>query len=292
MRLLGAHAAADSIALVRGAAPGATASTGALDGWFRTGPADASTVHASLHGSLVDALVTWSSRTTPSKPAERARFESVLASWTLVRDVSSSFGRTKAPPPAGPREIRVSGAELPAFVAAEPEVIARLLATVRQARRGLMALGPMVKASPADLLLAETEDIIKVTLHIAERECRDEALTAADSSALAAIPSRMTSLENDAAVEGGPHAAVIHVDPASGRAVVSATGPIEPALLLVREPGSVSGRLVFAVGAHLTHFEDASPVDPVEGAAGVLERRIREGKGTRASWSDGFRLAR
>jgi hypothetical protein len=290
MRVLGSHAAVDSIALAASAANGVP-TTLDLAAWLRT-PAstEAPQLHQSVHGSLIAALGAWSAQTTESKPADRARLESVLASWSLVRHLSASFGRTKAPPPPGPREIRVSGAPLLAFVDPEPEAIARLLAAIHQARRGLTALGPMVKSSPADTLLAETEDIVQVCLHIAERQARDEALSPGDTRALAAIPSRISALESDAAAEGGPLAAVIHADPGANRALVSAAGAIEPALLLVREPGS--GRLVLAVGAHLAHFEAVERTDQREGAAALLERRIEEGKITRAAWTDGFRLAR
>jgi len=172
----------------------------------------------------------------------------------------------------------------------DPEAIARLLATVRQMRRGLAVLGPMAKASPADVLLAETEDIVKVCLQVAEREVRDEAMPEDAGAGLAAVPSRIASIENDAAALGGPYATVIHSNPATNRALVSATGAIEPSLLLLREPAS--GRIVLAVGAHLAHYEAVERTDQLEGAAALLERRIREGKAARASYSDGFRLAR
>jgi hypothetical protein len=293
MRIFGAHAAPDSVALAGFASVNVLPKTLDLAAWLRTrGATDTSQLHASLHGSLVAALMTWSTRATPSKPADHARVESLLASWTLVRHTSSSFGRTKAPPPPppGPREIRVSGAPLLAFVEPEPDAIAQLLATLRQARRGLTALGPMVKASPADTLLAETEDIVKIALQASARQTRDEPFTAEETTALGAIPSRIALLETNAAVEGGPHAAVIHSDPSSNRALVSASGAIEPALLLLRDPGTT--RIVLAVGAHLTHFEAVERTDQLEGAAGLLERRIKEGKMTRASWTEGFRLAR
>jgi hypothetical protein len=285
MRFLGSHAAIDSVAL--GSFAGSSkALPSALDlGTWLGAPearaaSDAGQLHASMHGSFVDALLSWAPAPAASKPADRARLESVLASWTMVRHMATSFGRAKPAPPTqpGPREIRVSGAPLAAFVEAEPETIARLLGTVRQARRGLAALGPLAKGAPADVLRS------------AERAVRYEALGPDDVSALAAIPSRMAALETDAGDEGGPYAAVIHTDPASGRALVSATGAIAPAIVLLREPGS--GRIVVAAGAHVTHFEAVERTDAAEGAETLLERRIREGKAARASWVEAFRLAR
>jgi hypothetical protein len=238
----------------------------------------------------VDALLAWSTKAAPSKSGDRARLESTLAAWTMLRHTAGSFGRTKAPLAAGQREIRVSGAPLLAFVEPEPEAIARLLGTLGQARRGLTALGPMVKRSPADALLAETEDIVKLALHVAERAARDEPTSAEETSALAAIPSRIAALETDAADDGGPYAAVIHGDPASNRALVSSSGAIEPAVFLMREAGT--GRLVVAVGAHVAHFEAIERTDQGEGAAAVFERRIKDGRVAHASWTEGFRLAR
>lgn len=301
MRVLGAHASVDSVALASAVSANGLPTTLDLAQWIRKRASqDPTPLHASVHGSLVASLLAWAPRSEPTsaKPIDRARFESMLTAWTLVRHASGSFGRTKPPSPPTPRDARASAsrAAVPAFVEVEPEAIARLLGAVRQTRRGLTALGPMVKSSPADALLAETEDIVTVCLQVAEREARDEAAGADDSGpigptgAIAAIPSRIAALENDAAVEGGPYVAVIHSDPRSSRALVSATGAIEPALLLMREPGS--GRIVLAVGAHLAHFEAIEPMDQLEGAAALLERRIREGKVARAAWSDGFRLAR
>lgn len=283
LRLLGTSAPIDSVALAGLVGANGFPTTGDLDGWLRARTrVDGSTLHASVYGSLLDSLVAWSTPALPSRSADRVRFESVLASWTLARHASSSFGRIGAPvAPTGSRELRISGPPLPAFVEPEPEAIARLLATLRQTRRGLTALGPMEKSSPADLLLAEAEDIVKVCL---------EASASEDAGPLAAIPSRIALFETDAAVTGGPYATVVHSDPASGRALVSATGAIEPALMLVREPGA--GRLVLATGAHFAHFEAIERTDQLEGAAALLERRIREGKATRASWTEGFRLAR
>lgn len=210
---------------------------------------------------------------------DRARLESTLAAWTTVCHTASTFGRTKPPPvPApGPREIRVSGAPLPAFVEPEPEAIARLVGTLRQARRGLAGLGSLAKGSPADLLLADAEDIVKIALRVAERTARDGVLAADDSTALAAIPSRMAALELDAADEGGPYVAVIprgsRIDPRAPSA-----RPVRSRLRSCSLARGFTRRLVLAVGAHVAHFEAVERTDQAEGAAALLERRIEDGK--------------
>ncbi len=47
--------------------------------------------------------------------------------------------------------------------------------------------------------------------------------------------------------------AEVFVDASGHRALSTATGAIEPAVMIVREPGT--GRLVMAVGAHVAHHE-------------------------------------
>lgn len=294
LRIFGGHAPADSIALASFASAHESAMPQALDlaVWLdapearaalheaggdpsaayddvlaravKVRPADgAASRHASVYGSQLDAVMTWlappseTSRPLVSVAARRAAIESALVAWTYARHEGQALSR---PRPArashAARELQVSGAALPAFVEAAPDVIARLVATVGQMKRGLAGLGALGTASPAMGTLAEVEDILRVALRIAARTSNDEALPAEDLAALASLPARLASLEepgDDGVAPGGPVVAQVFVDASGHRVLSTATGAIEPAIMIVREPGT--GRLVVAVGAHVAHHE-------------------------------------
>lgn len=219
--------------------------------------------HASVHGSLLDVLVTWlapavdAPRGLASPAAQRAAIESALAAWTFARHDGQPLTRPLPPRSAHPaKDLEVKGAPLAAFVEQAPDVIARLVATVAQMKRGLAAVGGLPATSPAMTSLAEVEDILRVALRIAVREANDEALLAEDVSALASMPARLARLEEGGEVASRsmvPVVAEVVVDAAGDRSLSSATGIIEPAVTIVREPGT--GRLLLAVGAHVAHHE-------------------------------------
>ena len=81
-----------------------------------------------------------------------------------------------------------------------------------------------------------------------------------DIAALASLPARFARLE-DPGDEGAaamvPLVAELYVDAAADRVVSTATGPVEVAVVVAREPGT--GRLVLAVGAHVAHRELVEP---------------------------------
>ena len=294
LRIFGGHAPADSIALASFASAHESAMPQALDlaVWLEapearaalhdsggdsssgyedvlarsvnTRPVDgAASRHASVYGSQLDAVMTWlaprddSSRPLTSAAARRAAIESALVSWTYARHDGQALSR---PRPARTshvaRELQVSGAALPAFVEAAPDVIARLVATVGQMKRGLAGLRALGTDSKAMGTLAEVEDILRVALRVATRTASDEALPAEDLAALASLPARLASLEepgDDGVTPGGPVVAEVFVDASGHRVLSTATGAIEPAVMIVREPGT--GRLVVAVGAHIAHHD-------------------------------------
>ena len=294
LRIFGGHAPADSIALASFASAHESAMPQALDlaVWLeapearaalhegggdpspgyddiltravKARPVDgAASRHSSVYGSQLDAVMTWlaprdeSSRPHASVAARRAAIESALASWTYARHEGQALSR---PRPArtshAARELQVSGAALPAFVEAAPDVIARLVATVGQMKRGLAGLGALGTASPAMGTLAEVEDILRVAMRVAARTASDEVLPAEDLAALASLPARLASLEepgDDGVAPGASVVAQVFVDASGHRVLSTATGAIEPALMVVREPAT--GRLVVAVGAHVAHHE-------------------------------------
>lgn len=319
VRVLGSHAAIDAVALesfasATGALPqalevaawlGVPAAREALretpiakaEGFeaalaqvARTRPtSDAAQLHASIHGSLVDALLGWSSLEADGGAADRARLESVLASWSLVRHLGRAFAQPKPAPRAAPREAKADGAPLPVFVEPAPAVIGRLLGTVRQARRGLARLGRLPGGSPGDAVLAEAEDILKLAGHAAAHAAADDSLGADDRAALSAVPARLAALDAEGRTRL-PYAAVIHADLADERAVVTAAGAVEPAVLLVREPGTP--RIFVAVGAHLTHHEGVVSSGDAVGPASAFSAEIEAGRHARAAYTGAFRMAR
>ncbi len=272
----------------------------ALASLQRTRPSDQGTaLHASVYGSLVDSLIGWANaadtmttaRKTPS--VERVRVESMLTAWTLVRHVGQVLSRPYATPRAGATELRVSGAPLHVFVEPMPEVVARLVAAVRQSRRGLETLGPLTPASTATLV--EIEDILRAALRGAERHASDEALSAEETAALASLPARLARVEEESG-DRGPVVAVVYADPTSRRLLATATGRIEPVLMLAREANKEEALLV--VGAHVAHHE---LVEGFEHAPGVLHavrpaltdaswrERLKSTPPTRPAWVSSFR---
>jgi hypothetical protein len=133
-----------------------------------------------------------------------------------------------------------------------PEVVARLLGTVRQLRRGLETLVPLGPQSSARSLLVEIEDVLRVALEATRRQAADEAPSPEEVAALGSLPARLARAE-DAAVDIGSVAAVVYADPPSHRALVSATGAIEPVLMVVHQPAKEEP--ILAVGAHVAHHE-------------------------------------
>jgi hypothetical protein len=254
---------------------------------------DAPARHASVHGSLLDVVMTWlapvdeassqGSQGTSSPAAQRATVESALAAWTYARHDAEPLSRPRPPrAPHAAKELQVTGASLPAFVEAQPEVIARMVATVGQMRRGLGAIGSLSPTSPAMVTLAEVDDILRATLRAASRGPNDEALTSEDAAALASLPARLARLEDPGDETARPPAMVplvaeLYVDAAGDRVVSTATGLVEPAIMVAREPGT--GRLVLAVGAHVAHRELVEPRGQQSNDASYRARIAKGGTG-------------
>ncbi|HSO36078.1 MAG TPA: DUF3160 domain-containing protein [Labilithrix sp.] len=325
LRLFGGHAPADSVALASLAGPsvgralpsvldlpawigaregraaraesgldGASGYDAALARAITTRPGESSpSRHASVHGSLLDVVMTWlapdAPRTHGSAAGQRAAIESAMAVWTFARHDGEPLSRSlppRAAPPAKALEIR--GAPLAAFVEAAPDVLAQLVATVMQMKRGLAVVGGLPATSPSMIALAEVEDLLRVALRLAEREVNDEALTPEDTSALASLPARLSRLE-EATGSLVPVVAELFVDAAGDRTLSTATGPIEPAVTLVREPGT--GRLVLAVGAHLSQHELVEPRAARTTDVSWRERIVRQDSAApaRAPYTAAFR---
>jgi hypothetical protein len=258
--------------------------------------------HASVHGSLLDVVMTWlapqdgAPRTLSSAAAQRAAIESALAAWTFARHDGQPLSRP-APlrTPRSAKDLEVKGAPLPALVELAPDVIARLVATVGQMKRGLAVVGGLPATSPAMTSLAEVEDILRVALRVAIREANDEALSAEDTSALASMPARLARLEEGSGAVV-PVVAELVVDAAGDRVLSTATGAIEAAATIVREPGT--GRLLLAVGAHVAQHELVEPRGQRSNDASHRARILREGGANganappRSAYTAAFRMVR
>lgn len=285
--------------------------------------AESAALHASVHGSLVDALIAWANPTdaptmTRSAPMHRARLESMLAAWTMLRHAGGALGQAKPASNMGAlltSDLRVSGGALPVFVEPSPDVVARLVATVRQMRRGLEKLAPLSSTSSALALLVELEDLLRVAQKGAERHVNDEALTTEEASALASLPARLARIEDAAMTTSHgdrtngsasakdstvPIVAVVYSDPPSKRLLVTATGKIEPILTFVREPGKDDPILV--VGAHVPHYELIEVIEPPAPGAppaaklsttdGAWRARLAKVPVQRAPFTSSFRWSR
>jgi hypothetical protein len=265
---------------------------------------DAPSRHASVHGSLLDVLMTWlaprayAARPLASPAAQRAAIESALAAWTYARREGQPLSRARPSRAAhAAKELQVSGAALPAFVEVAPDVIARLVATVGQMKRGLGAIARLPATSPAMSTLAEVDDILRVALRVASRTANDDALPAEDLAALASLPARLARLEEpgeDGVLPMVPVVAEVFTDTAGDRSLTSATGAIEPAVMIVREPGA--GRLVIAVGAHVAHHERIEPraaQRPGRNGVDATSREVADKPApARAPYTSAFRMVR
>lgn len=199
---------------------------------------DLDAFHSSIYESFLAAA--GSLATDPDSPPSRG--ESVLTAWTMVHHMDQPFARKpKPPPPSSSVESAV-----PILVENAPETIARLLATVRQAKRGFEALGFASTDSP----LVPLEELLKIALMAAEHRANGEPLTAADHAKVATIPARIGAFDEN---ESHVIASVVAADPPSRRVLATATGRIEPIFELTRDIGRDEPLLV--VGAHLAHHE-------------------------------------
>lgn len=297
MAWLGAHEA--RAALHESRADGFDTFDAALSSLQRMRPDQGSALHASVHGSLVDSLIAWASSESsavirPTIALERARLESMLAAWTLMRHSGQVLSRTRGAAMPPPVELKAAGPSPAVFVEPLPDVVARLVGAVRQLRRGLEALGPLPLSSSA--MLVEVEDILETALTGAERHASDESPSMEEATSLAFLPQRLARIDDDGATDRGPVVATVYSDPKSKRVLASATGAIEPILMLVRDAKRDEPMLV--VGAHLAHHE---LVEGFANAPGVLHAvrpaltdaawraRLRTAEPVRATWVSSFR---
>ena len=234
----------------------------------RRAPEDATLRHASLYASTLDAIGTF---VTPSAADRgqagagtlawrRRKLEAGLVAWTDLRHDATTFTRLPLDKSGTADPARTASATVPAFVEPHPEAIAKLVALVRQALRGLTAMDALAADSPARAILTEVDDLVWTALGIALREANDEPLTPQESAALASFPARFVGLESRLALTGSADATIaidVHTDLGPARVLEEAIGYVDELYMVMAEPRT--HRLVLAVGAALPHYEFVQP---------------------------------
>ena len=230
--------------------------------------------HGSIHGSLLDVLLTWAEAKEAgarSVATERARTESLLAAWTLARSAGRPFARAAARSQGRPRELDLTGTALPVFVEPAPDAIAHLASAVRQANKGLGALGRLEAKSPYRTALAEVEDMLLLALRAATRSHDGDPIAAEDATALLGVPARLLALEGEQPDADVVAAVEVAAHPRTGHTLVAGVAGLEPAYVLVKDttretardpskegPREHDSAAVLAVGAHLV-LTDRTP---------------------------------
>jgi hypothetical protein len=231
-----------------------------------------------FHSSIFDSFLVAAGALASEADAETSppsRLESILTAWTSVRHVDQPFTRKPKPPPAQGARAESTA---PILVENAPQTIARLLATVRQAKRGFEALGFGATDSP----FVPLDELLKIALMAAEHRANDEPLTAADHAKVATLPARISELDDG---ESQQIASVVASDPPSRRVLVTANGRIEPLFELTRDIGRDEPLLV--VGAHQAHHEIVTDVGDAPTDAAW---RGKVATATRAAYTAGFRI--
>jgi hypothetical protein len=241
----------------------------ALDRLYqRRPPENAVDRHSSLYVSALDALATYvgPSGADPGEPGvstsafRRRKIEVTLSAWTSLRHDAVSFSRLYSPKTATEPPAESATPEVDGFVEAHPEAVAKLLSLVRQATKGLTALGALPNDSQGRAVLAEVDDLLWVALGAALHEANDEPFTPELEGQLAALPARMAALEERVATSGTadvPMVVDVHTDLGPGRVLEEATGYIGDLYVVIPEPRS--RKLVLAVGASVPHYELTQP---------------------------------
>ncbi len=230
---------------------------GAIVRWMRSEEAEEES-HESLYLSALDAVATMARPSAADSElpaaaggalAER-RAEVARSAWTTLRHDFAAPGvelLARAPAPAAEPET-----DVPCFVEPHPEAIAKLLATVRQAQRGLLALGALADGSPARSVLGHVDQLLTAAFEVALLAASDEEATDDQQKVLSALPAWLDALEWATGSET-PRVVDVHTDRAESKVLEEATGGVGELALVVREPGT--GRLFVALGAAVPHYE-------------------------------------
>lgn len=234
---------------------------------------DIDAFHSSIYESLVAATGALAAEAEPGPPS---RLESMLSAWTITHHIDQPFAHAK------PNALRTSApaeSATPILVENAPETIARLLATVRQTKRGFEAQG-----FPVDSLTA-IDDLLRIALTGAEHRANDVALSSEEKAKIATLPARIAALEEDTGTDTHAIASVVATDPPSRRVLITAIGRIEPLYELTRDIGRDEPILV--VGPHFAHHEIVTDAGEAPTDAAWRGKVVTA---SRASYTAGFRV--
>lgn len=215
--------------------------------------------HASVYLSGLDAVATMlqpslaagGQPAVSSRAAQKRSLEAALSAWTTLRHDFSSAGR--APVTALPSvSASEEGRAALVFVEPHPEAIAKLVMLVRQALRGLSAMGALPAESPAKKVLSDVDQLLGVAFEVALLSANDEPPSADQAATLSNFPRWLSVLEGALSSESA-RVVDVHTDLENGQVLEEATGYPEELYLVMREPRT--GRMVLTVGAVLPHYE-------------------------------------
>ncbi len=215
--------------------------------------------HASLHASGLDALATYlgpstldSQRPWRDTPAYRRRkLEVALAGWVTLRHATIPFAHGAARVVID--EPVSSYEDMPAAVEPHAEALARLVAFIRQARRGLGTLALMRDGGASSQLLDHVESLIDDALHVALAQAIAP-LPPNLAHTLASMPARIANIERRLGPSASPLVVVTAANMAKGQVLEDATGTMSDVWLAI----DVGGAASFFVGARIPFFETAS----------------------------------
>jgi hypothetical protein len=231
----------------------------ALDEASRTLPSDRIERHASLHASGLDAIAAYlapssldSLRTWRDTATYRRRkLEVALAAWATLRHASIPFAHGTAR--AVLDDPPTSYDDVPAAIEPHAEALARLVALIRQARRGLAAHKATRDGGAAGQLLERVEALFTDALQIAVAQATAP-LAPPLARALSSMPSRIASIERSLGPSAAPLVVVTAANATTGRVLEDATGYAGDVWLAI----DVAGVASLFVGARIPFYEMAA----------------------------------
>ena len=234
----------------------------AFDKVVRRRPQESSAaLHRSLHMSLLDVVHAYlepslaEPESMKSEEWRTRKLESALSAWTLLRHMHRPFERTQALPPTKEMPEEKGEGAVKTFIEPHPEAIGRLAATLKQAEKGLAALGHLDAASAAIANLREAESIAFVAYRASTRLANGESLTAEEQADVDQLDERLRRFEArlGKGVVDSRVVTAVHRELGTNSTLLEATGTLETVVVAMRDPES--GKTILVQGAHLPHYE-------------------------------------
>jgi hypothetical protein len=258
----------------------------ALDEVAHTLPTDRLARHASLHASGLDALSVYlgpsaldAQRSWRDTSAHRRRkLEVALGAWATLRHMMMPFAHGAAR--AALEEPMTSYDDVPAAIEPHAEALACLVALIRQTRRGLAAHSAMREGGAAAQLLDRVETLLADALHIMVAQAAGP-LGSPLGHALAAMPSRITSIERILGPCAAPLIVVTAANLTKERVLEDATGYASDVWLAV----DLAGATALFVGARVPFYEMASTLRETDAS---WSKRLASSPPSAPAWIEPF----